>query len=163
MTLRHGMGVLVWSPLAGGYLSGKYRRGQAVPAESRAARSTAYGQMSPVVQRFDMSRPANQRKLEAVEELERVADKAGISLTHMAIAFALTHPAVTSAIIGPRTMEQLDDLLAGADVRLDGETLDAIDAIVPPGVTFEEADTGWAPPWMAPQARRRRTEPRRTL
>ena len=105
--------------------------------------------------RFDMSRPGNQRKLDLVEDLATSPTRPAISLTHMAIAFTLAHPAVTSAIIGPRTPEQLEDLLAGADVRLDGDTLDAIDEVVEPGETVEEADRGWAPPWMEPAARRR--------
>ena len=105
--------------------------------------------------RFDVSLPENQRKLDAVENLAAVADKAGLSLTHMANAFVLAHPAVTSAIIGPRTMDHLQDVLAGADARLDAETLDAIDQIVPPGVVLNEVDRGWTPPWMEPAARRR--------
>lgn len=148
--LRYGMGVLVWSPLAAGWLTGKYRRGQEAPADSRAV-SYPGPYMAP---RFDLSRPGNQRKLDLVEELEGVAREAGLSLTHMAIAFAVAHPAVTSAIIGPRTPEQLRDLLAGADVRLDESTLDAIDAVVPPGTVLNEPDRGWDPPWMAAHARR---------
>jgi len=149
----YGMGVIVWSPLAGGWLAGKYRREQsAPPPDSRAVRFAQRG--SPVAARFDLSRPANQRKLDLVEDLIVVADKAGVSLTHMSIAFTLAHPAVTSAIIGPRTLEQLEDLLAGADVRVDDATLDAIDEIVEPGSVLEEADRGWQPPWMSPEARR---------
>ena len=153
VTQRYGMGVLVWSPLAGGWLAGKYRRDQDVPADSRAIRFAQRG--SPVADRYDVSRPANQKKLDLVEDLDVVADKAGMSLTHMAIAFSLAHPAVTSSIIGPRTMEQLEDLLAGADVRLDEATLDAIDEIVAPGVVIEDADRGWTAPWMAAEERRR--------
>jgi aryl-alcohol dehydrogenase-like predicted oxidoreductase len=147
------MGVIVWSPLAGGWLAGKYRRGQDVPADSRAKRFAERG--SPIVRRYDPTVPENERKLDLVEDLANVADKAGISLTHMAIAFTLAHPAVTSAIIGPRTPEQLEDLLAGADVRLEAETLDAIDELVPPGTTLNESDRGWEAPWMAPEARHR--------
>jgi aryl-alcohol dehydrogenase-like predicted oxidoreductase len=150
---RYGMGVIVWSPLAGGWLAGKYRRGQPVPEDSRAARYRRIGH--PVAARFDLSRPGNQRKLELVEELAVVADKAGLSLAHMAVGFTLAHPAVTSAIIGPRTPEQLHDLLSAADVRLDQDVLDAIDGIVPPGTVIEVADRGWEPPWMAPESRRR--------
>jgi aryl-alcohol dehydrogenase-like predicted oxidoreductase len=113
------------------------------------------GTDSPVARRFDLSRPANQHKLDLIEDLSIVADKAGISLPHMAVAFTLAHPAVTSTIIGPRTPEQLADLLAGADVRLDEATLDAIDEIVPSGTLIEEADRGWQPPWMEAAARRR--------
>lgn len=153
VTQRYGMGVIVWSPLAGGWLGGKYRRDQEAPPDSRAIRFAQRG--SPVAARYDLSRPANQRKLDLVEDLTIVAEKAGMSLTHMAIAFTLAHPAVTSAIIGPRTMDQLEDLLAGVDARLDDATLDAIDEIIAPGDVIEEADRGWTAPWMAPEERRR--------
>lgn len=152
VTQRYGMGVIVWSPLAGGWLAGKYRRDADVPSDSRAIRFAQRG--SPVAARYDLSRPANQKKLDLVEDLDIVADKAGMSLTHLAIAFTLAHPAVTSAIIGPRTMDQLTDLLAGADKRLDDATLDAIDEIVAPGAVIEASDRGWDPPWMEPEARR---------
>src|SRR5439155_18628180 len=108
-----------------------------------------------IAARFDLTREGNQRKLDIVEGLEKVASQAGASLTHVAIAFTLAHPAVTSAIVGPRTQAHLDDLLAGADVRLDADTLDAIDKIVSPGTTLNEADRGWSPPWMEPDQRRR--------
>ncbi len=150
---RYGMGVIVWSPLSGGWLAGKYRRDQEVPEDSRATRSKNYG--GRIADRFDLSRPANQKKLDLVDDLAVVADKAGLSLAHMALAFTLAHPAVTSAIIGPRTMGQLDDLLAGAEVTLDEGTLDAIDEIVAPGNFIEDADRGWDPPWMEPAERRR--------
>jgi aryl-alcohol dehydrogenase-like predicted oxidoreductase len=150
---RYGMGVIVWSPLAGGWLAGRYRLGQEPPEDSRLVRMRRANPRA--AERFDLSRPGNRRKLELVEELAAVAEKAGLSLTHMALAFTLAHPAVTSAIIGPRTMEQLEDLLAGADVRLDDDTLDAIDALCPPGTVVEESDRGWDPPWMAREARRR--------
>ncbi|MEX2555650.1 MAG: aldo/keto reductase [Actinomycetota bacterium] len=153
VTQRHGMGAIVWSPLAGGWLTGKYRRGEEPPEDSRVKRIRNFNPR--VADRFDFDRPGNLRKLELVEELAVVAEKAGASLAHMAIAFAVAHPAVTSAIIGPRTMEQLEDSLAGADLRLDDETLDAIDQIVPPGTVLEGSDRGWDPPWMAPEARRR--------
>jgi aryl-alcohol dehydrogenase-like predicted oxidoreductase len=152
VTQRYGMGVIVWSPLAGGWLSGKYRRDQEVPPDSRAIRFAQRG--SPVAARYDLSRPANQRKLDLVDDLNVIADKAGVSLTHMAISFTLAHPAVTSSIIGPRTMAQLEDLLAGADVRLDDATLDAIDEVVPPGTVLEKSDRGWEAPWMEPAERR---------
>jgi aryl-alcohol dehydrogenase-like predicted oxidoreductase len=143
---RCGMGVIPWSPLAGGWLTGRYRRGDESPTTGRAAR---------IPERFDFSKPENQRKLDAVEDLLVVAEEAGISLTHLAMAFVLEHPAVTSAIIGPRTMEQLTDVLAGADVRLDDEVLDRIDAIVPPGTNLNEADAGWQSPALSRRARRR--------
>lgn len=150
---RYGMGVIVWSPLAGGWLAGRYRKEQsAPPSDSRAVRFAQAG--SAVAARFDLSRPANQHKLDLVEDLAVIADKAGLSMAHMSIAFTLAHPAVTSAIIGPRTLEQLEDLLAGADVRLDDETLDAIDELVEPGSVIEAADRGWEPPWMKSEERR---------
>ena len=147
------MGVIVWSPLAGGWLAGKYRRGTEPPADSRARRYAERG--SPIAARYDVNRAENQRKLDAVEDLTNLADKAGTSLTAMALAFTLAHPGVTSAIIGPRTPDQLAELLDGADVRLDGETLDAIDDLVAPGSVVFEFDRGWAPPWMEAAARRR--------
>jgi aryl-alcohol dehydrogenase-like predicted oxidoreductase len=149
----YGMGVIVWSPLAGGWLTGKYRRGEDAPARSRMERSRVRG--GRVADRFDVSRPEAQRKLDLVEELLPIADKAGMSLAHMAIGFILAHPSVTSAIIGPRTMDQLEDILVGADVRLDEATLDAIDDLVPPGTVVDDADRGWDPPWLEPQNRRR--------
>lgn len=105
--------------------------------------------------RYDVASDANAPKFDAVERLLPIAEQAGTSLTHLANAWVLHHPAVTSAIIGPRTMEQLDDVLAGADLQLDEDTLDAIDAVVAPGTTLAEVDRGWAPPWMEPAARRR--------
>src|SRR6266508_594609 len=149
---RHGMGVIVWSPLAGGWLAGKYRRGEEPPEDSRAARYRRIGH--PVAARFDLHRPGNQRKLELVDDLAILAQKAGLSLPHMAVAFTLAHPAVTSTIIGPRTPAQLEDLLTASGIELDPETLDAIDAVVPPGTVIESADRGWEPPWMAPTSRR---------
>ncbi len=106
---RHHMGVIPWSPLAGGWLSGRYRKGAEVPQSHRAA-------MTPG--RYDMSLPGNQRKLEAAENLARLAEEAGMTLIEMALAFVLRHPAVTAAIIGPRTMEQLESQLTAADVTL---------------------------------------------
>ena len=147
---RHGLGVMAWSPLAGGWLTGKYRRGQDVPSDSRGGR----GLMPFMAPRFDLTLPGNQRKLDLLERLNEVAGQAGLDLTHMALAFVLAHPAVSSVIVGPRTPDQLRELLAGADARLDTETLDAIDEIVPPGTTLNEADRGWTPPWMAKEARR---------
>ncbi|HZE06051.1 MAG TPA: aldo/keto reductase, partial [Solirubrobacteraceae bacterium] len=106
---RHHMGVIPWSPLASGWLSGRYRLGQDLPSSRRAERLPA---------RFDMSRPENQRKLEAADALARLAEEAGITLIEMALAFVIRHPAVTSAIIGPRTMEHLESQLTAADVQL---------------------------------------------
>lgn len=153
VTQRYGMGVLVWSPLDGGWLTGKYQRGGAIPEDSRIARATTWGPKGAA--RYHLNRPGNQRKLDMIEQLAVVAEQAGMSLTHMAVAFTLEHPAVTATILGPRTYEQLKDLLGGAMVRLDAQTLDAIDRIVPPGSIVERADRGWSPPWMARKARRR--------
>ena len=144
---RYGMSVIPWSPLAGGWLSGRWRRGQPPPDSTRSAR---------IPQRYDLSLPENQRKLDAAEALAEVAEDAGISLIHLALAFVLQHPAVTAPIIGPRTMEQLESQLDATDVRLDTARLDRIDEIVPPGTTFTRADTGWTPPAVADASRRRR-------
>jgi aryl-alcohol dehydrogenase-like predicted oxidoreductase len=146
---RYGMGVIAWSPLAGGWLTGKYHRDEAPPEGSRMLSGR-------VAARFDLGRPENQVKLDAVEALEKVASDAGVSLTHLAVAWVLRHPAVTAAIIGPRTPEQLDDLLAGRDVSLDDDTLDRIDEIVPPGRTINPADDGYTPPSLADAGLRRR-------
>jgi aryl-alcohol dehydrogenase-like predicted oxidoreductase len=143
--LRHGMGVIPWSPLGGGWLSGRYRKGD-VPESRRA-------QMVP--RRYDMSIPGNQRKLEAVDALGRLADEAGISLIHLALAFVIRHPAVTAAIIGPRTMEHLESQLGAADVELSGDVLARIDEIVAPGVNVNPADAGWDNPALRPEALRR--------
>jgi aryl-alcohol dehydrogenase-like predicted oxidoreductase len=150
--LSYRMGVLVWSPLARGWLTGRYRRGSFDRSpESRATRAKG----GPIAALFDEERSETQGKLDAVERLASIADEAGISMAHMAVAFTLAHPAVTSAIVGPRKPEQIDDLLAGADVRLDDATLDAIDAVVPPGTTIDQADRGFSPWWLEPSSRRR--------
>ncbi|MGZ4176318.1 MAG: aldo/keto reductase [Solirubrobacteraceae bacterium] len=143
---RYGMGVIPWSPLAGGWLSGRYRVGSDAPDSRRAERIPA---------RYDMSLPANQRKLEIADALAKVAEDAGITLIEMAIAFVIRHPAVTAAIIGPRTMEHLESQLTAAAVTLSDEVLDKIDAIVPPGVNVNAADGGWPNPALDPAARRR--------
>jgi aryl-alcohol dehydrogenase-like predicted oxidoreductase len=144
--LRHGMGVIPWSPLAGGWLSGRYRKDGDLPQSRRA-------QMIP--RRYDMSIPANQRKLDAADALAQLADEAGISLIHLALAFVIDHPAVTAAIVGPRTMEHLDGQLGATDVELTEELLDKIDAIVPPGVNVNPTDAGWDNPALTPAALRR--------
>ncbi|MCW2539297.1 MAG: aldo/keto reductase [Frankiales bacterium] len=146
---QFGMGVLPWSPLAGGWLTGRYRLGQDNPSSHRANRMPG---------RYDLSIPGNQRKLEAADALAVLADKAGISLVHLALAFVRQHPGVTSPIIGPRTMEQLDSQLGALDVTLSSDVLDAIDEIVPPGTTLSGADAGYVPPALRqPFLRRRRT------
>jgi aryl-alcohol dehydrogenase-like predicted oxidoreductase len=145
---RYGMGVITWSPLAGGWLTGKYRAPTDVDMSS--------GRASRIPQRFDPAIPGNQAKFAAVEELIKIAADAGCSLTHLALAFTLAHPAVTSAIIGPRTMDQLTDLLGGANVALEDDVLDRIDRIVPPGTTLNTADAGYQPPSLTDPAARRR-------
>ncbi len=143
---RYGMGVIPWSPLGGGWLSGKWRIGSDVSSH-RAERVPA---------RYDLSMPGNQAKLEAADALGTMADEAGLSLVDVALAFVMGNPAVTSAIIGPRTMDQLTSQLGAADVQLSADVLDRIDEIVPPGTNFTWADAGYAPPMVAdPEARRR--------
>jgi aryl-alcohol dehydrogenase-like predicted oxidoreductase len=144
---RYGMGVISWSPLAGGWLSGRYRKGQEPPESTRAQR---------IPQRYDLSLPQNQRKLEIADRLAEVAEESGLTLIHMAVAFVIQHPAVTAAIIGPRTMEQLESQLGAVDVSLDDELLDRIDQIVPPGQNLNPADAGYTPPAIADPAQRRR-------
>jgi len=144
--LEHGIGVIPWSPLAGGWLSGRWRKGAEPPQSKRAER---------IPQRYDLSLPENQAKLDAADALARLADDAGLTLVDMAIAFVIRHPAVTAAIIGPRTMEQLESQLGAADVQLDDALLDAIDEIVAPGTNLNPADAGWTNPALAPAARRR--------
>ncbi len=139
---EHGVGVMAWAPLAGGWLTGKYRRDQPVPAGTRAQTHADH---------FDGANPA---KFDAVEQLSAIAAAAGVSVAHMAIAFVVEHPAV-SALIGPKTEAQLDDLLGAADLTLDSDTLDAIDTVVAPGVDLNPADVGWTPPSLAADNRRR--------
>jgi len=146
---KYGMGVIPWSPLAGGWLSGKWRKDAEEPESSRRKR---------IPSRFDLSIPENQRKLEAADALARLADDAGLSLIHLAIAFVMKHPAVTAPIIGPRTMDQLESQIGAVDVQLSDELLDRIDEIVPPGTTFNRFDQGYQAPELSdPHARRRRT------
>jgi aryl-alcohol dehydrogenase-like predicted oxidoreductase len=142
---RHGMGILTYSPLAGGWPSGSWTADSSPtsPARQRLAA------------RFDMSMPENQRKLDAVEQLAEVADDAGVPLIELAIAFVVNHPGVTSAIIGPRTMEQLDSQLPAAAVTLDTAILDRIDEIVTPGVNLNPADTSYGEQVLEPALRRR--------
>ena len=143
---RYGMGVMPWSPLAGGWLSGAFGAGKA-NVSRRAERIPA---------RYDLAIPGNQRKLELVIELAALADEAGLSLIDMALAFVLEHPGVSSAIIGPRTMEQLESQLHAPDVRLETAVLDRIDEIVPPGTNVNAVDAGWAPAVLADAPARRR-------
>lgn len=152
---RYGMGVLVWSPLNRGWLSGRYRREHVDQSpDSRAVRGAQRAEWLAVL--YDESRPEVQRELDLVEDLIRLAAEAGTTLPRLAIAFVLAHPAVTSAIIGPRPMEQLTDLVEAADLGLDDAVLDEIDRLVEPGAVVDERDRGFEPWWFAPQLRRRR-------
>jgi aryl-alcohol dehydrogenase-like predicted oxidoreductase len=145
---RYGMGVINWSPLAGGWLSGRYRKDAEIPGSTRSNRLPG---------RYDMSIPANQHKLEVADALAVLAEEAGMSLIHLAIAFTIRHPAITSAIIGPRTMEQLESQLGAADVELSDELLDRLDEIVPPGTNLNDAnDSGYRPPSLTDASLRRR-------
>ena len=144
---KYGMGVIPWSPLAGGWLSGRYRKNAEIEVSHRAQR---------LPQRYDLSVPGNQAKLDAADALANVADKAGLTLVNLAIAFVLNHPAVTAPIIGPRTMEQLETQLEAADVVLSADVLDEIDKIVPPGTNLNQADRGYETPALAKPGLRRR-------
>lgn len=142
---RHGMGSLTYSPLAGGWLSGRWRK-DAAGKPTSSARPSA---------RFDMTSPANQRKLDIVEELAQLAEQAGLSLIELAIAFVINHPGVTSAIVGPRTMEQLESYLPAANVTLAPDVLDRIDELVAPGVTVNPDDNSYGQHELLAGARRR--------
>jgi aryl-alcohol dehydrogenase-like predicted oxidoreductase len=144
---RYDMAVIPWSPLAGGWLSGKWRKGADDLTSRRADR---------IPQRYDLSLPANQRKLEAADALGALADDLGVSLVHISVAWVIRNPAVTSAIIGPRTMEQLTTQLGAADLTLTDDVLDRIDEIVPPGTNFNWFDAGYLPPMVANANARRR-------
>lgn len=140
---RYGMGVMAWSPLAKGMLTGKYRKGQQQPDSLRV--------------KFFPKAMADEGSLNAVEALIPLAESAGISLMHMALAFVVAHPAISAAIIGPRTMDQLDGLLAGIGVRLSDDLLDRIDEIVPPGVDVAPLErAAYLPPAIAQGVLRRR-------
>ncbi len=146
---RFHLGVMAWSPLAGGWLTGRFRKGQDAPQTTRA-------KMMPG--RFDLTKPANQAKLDAVEELAVLAEQTGVSLVHLALAFVLQHPAVTAPIIGPRTMEQLDGQLGATDLRLSTDVLDRIDEIVAPGqIIADDGNTYVTDALTNPFLRRRRT------
>lgn len=143
---RHGMGTLTYSPLSGGWLSGRWRK-NAASAPTSTARPNA---------RFDMTSPANQRKLDIVEELAQLAEHAGLTLIELAIAFAINHPGVTAAIVGPRTMEQLESYLPAPDITLASDVLDRIDQLVAPGVTVNPDDNSYGANELTPLARRRK-------
>jgi aryl-alcohol dehydrogenase-like predicted oxidoreductase len=142
---RYGMGTLVYSPLSGGWLTGRWRK-DAPGTPTSAARPSA---------RFDMNQPANQRKLDVVEELAQLAERSGMTMIELALAWAIHDPGVTSAIIGPRTMEQLQSQLPAADISLTTEILDRVDELVAPGVTLNADDNSYGAAELTPEARRR--------
>jgi aryl-alcohol dehydrogenase-like predicted oxidoreductase len=149
VTEKYHLGVIPWSPLAGGWLTGRFRKGQDAPQTNRA-------KMMP--ERFDLSKPANQRRLDAVEDLAVLAEETGVSLVHLALAFVLAHPGVTAPIIGPRTMDQLDSQLGAVDVTLSTDALDRIDEIVAPGTDITDGGTAYISDALTePFLRRRRT------
>ncbi|MFD5245531.1 aldo/keto reductase [Amycolatopsis sp. NPDC058340] len=146
VTEEHGMGVLAWSPLASGWLSGAVREGREIGTNRSAV----------LPQRFDLTRQANRTRLEAVERLVKVADQAGLSLIQLALGFVVAHPGVTSAIIGPRTLEHLESQLAAADTVLPSDVLDAIDEIVAPGTDLAPEEKHDTPPALLDASLRRR-------
>jgi aryl-alcohol dehydrogenase-like predicted oxidoreductase len=144
---KYGMGVIPWSPLAGGWLSGRYSTEHPDPTSQMRKRVGG--------SRFDAQAPENAAKLEAVHQLTALAQEAGMTLIEMALAFVLNHPAVTAAIIGPRTIDHLESQLTAVDVTLSADVLDRIDEIVAPGVNLDLETGGWTNPALEPQARRR--------
>ncbi|MGN6218120.1 MAG: aldo/keto reductase [Microbacterium sp.] len=145
MAQKYGMGTVIWSPLASGMLTGRVRRGQ----ESDLRRTRMFAALR------------DERRIDAVEQFITLAEDAGIPLTHLALAFVIAHPGVTAALIGPRTMAQLDDLLAAADVEITDEILDRVDEIVPPGTGVGRMDQEYnTPPITSPALRRRVAEER---
>jgi aryl-alcohol dehydrogenase-like predicted oxidoreductase len=143
---RYKMGAIVWSPLAGGWLSGKWRKDAKAPKSSRSERRP---------EQFDLSLPENQMKLEAADKLAKLAEDNGMTLIEMALAFTIRHPAVTAAIIGPRTMDQLKSQLAAGQINLSTEVLDTIDTIVPPGTNINQKEFSWDNTGLYPANRRR--------
>jgi len=147
---RHGIGVMAYSPLAGGWLSGNYRKGQEISGPGSPARQRRFAAL------YDVTSPANAAKLDAADALGRLADEAGITLIQLAVAFVTRHPAVTSAIIGPRTLAHLEGYLAADGIELPVDVLDRIDEIVPPGGTVSVVDNMWAVGTQALRAASRR-------
>ena len=148
--LAYDVGVIVWSPLNGGWLTGKYRKDADWPDNSRATRNLVSAK------RWDRDNPVVAHKLDLVEELDALAADVGCSMATLAYAFTLAHPAVTSTIIGPRTPQQLDAALEDPDLRLSDEVLDRIDDLVPPGTDLNPDDAFYIPPAIANPALRRR-------
>ncbi|MEO5874514.1 MAG: aldo/keto reductase [Streptosporangiaceae bacterium] len=145
---RHGLGVLSWGPLSAGWLSGKYGGSDGVDLGS--------GRTVMERHKYDPAIPGNAAKLEVVTQLKKLAADAGLPLAHLAVAFVRAHPAITSVIIGPRTLPQLEDLLAGADVTLSEDVLDRIDELVPPGTDLNRDDSYYRSPALTDKSLRRR-------
>lgn len=143
---KYDLGVMTWAPLASGWLSGRYRKGQPLPKSARGDRLPA---------RYDMALPGNQRKLEAAEQLAQLADEAGLSMVHLSLGFILANPAVTAPVLGARTIEHLEAQLGAADVRLSHDVLDRIDEIVPPGTEIVQGDEFYPSPYLDRTFRRR--------
>lgn len=146
VTQEYGLGVLAWSPLASGWLSGAVRAGREIATHRSAT----------LPDRFDMSLPVNRARLDAVEQLARVADEAGLTMIQLALGFVTAHPAVTSALIGPRTLDHLHAQLAAADTVLSADVLDAIDAVVAPGTDLAAHEKFDTPPALLDPSLRRR-------
>ncbi|MBD0737665.1 aldo/keto reductase [Streptomyces sp. CBMA29] len=146
VTEEYGLGVLAWSPLASGWLSGAVREGRDITT-NRSAR---------LPERFDLTIASNRARLDAVERIARVADDAGLTMIQLALGFVTAHPAVTSAIIGPRTLDHLHSQLAAADTVLSADILDALDAIVPPGTDLAPQEKLDTPPSLLDPSLRRR-------
>jgi aryl-alcohol dehydrogenase-like predicted oxidoreductase len=163
---RYGMGVITWSPLNSGWLTGRFRRGVDAPVSPRATMQinrprddseSGFGKPRPTYSGLhDYAMPFNQKKLDVVDGLLALSAECGISMVHLAVAFTLAHPAMTATIIGPRTMEQLVDQLPAADLDLPAEVLDRIDQLVAPGTDVFIGDAGYLPPELTDKRRRRR-------
>jgi len=143
----YAMGVICWSPLSGGLLSGRYRKGEDPGKTHRDALGEFRG--------IDRESPGERAKRTAAEDLGEVADEFGVSMIDLALGFVMNHPAVTSAIIGPRTMDQLTGQLSATEVELSDELLDRVDEIAAPGSNVNPADVGWEPPGLQKVNRRR--------
>jgi aryl-alcohol dehydrogenase (NADP+) len=162
-SMHHGMGVICWSPLGGGWLTGRYRLGQPLPASGRSAipmnRRRAEG-LQPEPGTYDLKldeeQPTVRAKLVAIEQLVTLANESGQSLPELALGFVLKHPAVASAIVGPRVIEHLETVLAAAELQLHDDILDQIDRIVPPGTDVDPSEAGYQPPSITEPSRRRR-------
>ncbi|MEV6083069.1 aldo/keto reductase [Streptomyces parvulus] len=146
VTERYGLGVLVWSPLASGWLSGAVRAGREIATHRSAI----------LPERFDTALPTGRARLDAVEKLAAIADEAGLTLIQLALGFVTAHPAVSAALVGPRTLDHLHAQLAAADTVLSGDVLDAVDAVVAPGTDLAPHEKSDATPALLDASLRRR-------